>query len=164
MQSDEVNVAVISDAVSEGVMAMKLSTMSVPLAATENVCFAISASDSSFQLVPPFIEKVFTPNSYDRLCSFYHHLYPHVELIEIPRFFQCMKKVVMFGQPITSVMSVSEVSNVVMASWPGKGEDISASNRQRIGKIQYFLQHTVSCRVMGKVNTVEHILAFINWY
>ena len=160
MQSGEVNVADTSYAVCDGVRTMNLSTTSLPVQ-EENLCFALASKNSSCQFISPFTEKVFTPDSYKRLSSFYHQLYPKVHFAQIPRFFQCIKKVVMFGQPITSVLSASEVSNVVMAIW--SGHDFSVT-KKCIGQIQYFIQHTVSCIIMGKVEKFEHTLAFVKWY
>ena len=130
----------------------------------ENLVFAFDDASSACSLIPPFSEKVFAPECYKNLCFFYRHLYPeYANALEIPRFYERAKKSFMFRQPITSMLTTSEVSNVILAIWPSNGNCITNNTSKHVGQIQYFLKHSVSCNIKGKVKKFQHVLAYVQW-
>ena len=62
-----------------------------------------------------------------------------------------------------------KASSVIMAYWPGRGNDLDVHgidySRMRVGVVQYFFQHSVTMTLTAssEAHKLNHIFAYVAW-
>lgn len=142
--SADSQVCTLSSLVSDQVNIESLLTMS-------------SSPLTSFRSIPTFAtqlspihEIVFPSDTITLLRQLYSQLYPHFEVTYLSPFSKKCGRVNIGGDIFGSVLSgaSARTSSVIMAFWPGTGNDLSTIDylRMRVGIIQYYFNHSFELR------------------
>ena len=122
-------------------------------------------------LLPPLREQVFSFNECCQLKKIYSQLYPSATIAHMSHFYICCKQVTLGGDIIGSV-KCGNASSVIMAYWPGQGDDLSTINyasRMRVGVVQYYIKHTISLTYVystpeeSRTYHFDHVFARVAW-
>ena len=120
-------------------------------------------------LLPPLHEGVFSSEDLAELSLIYSQLYPDFEISHLSHFHTQCSRVTLGGEYIGSLKSRTDTSAVVMAYWPGRGDDLSLidySSRMRVGIVQHYIRHNVILHTdqeLVKGPQLEHVFAYVAW-
>ena len=124
-----------------GELVLKLACLSSPQLNTREMDFS---SSSIKNLVGPCTDKVLPNDIYTELCSIYSQLYPSFQLTFVSRSYVHSKRASIGGELLVA-SSINERLFTIAAYWPAIGTSITTFDQllKRIGKILYFLRHSV---------------------
>ena len=145
-----------------GEMVLKIIHLSSPCLNTD-MDFSSSSAES---LIGPCIDKVLPSDIYTELCSIYAQLYPSYQLTFVSRSYVHSKRASLGGELLVA-SPINERLSTVAAYWPGIGTSITTIDPilKRIGKILYFLKHTVKLIDTNKRQYKKtHIFCRVQWY
>ena len=118
-------------------------------------------------MIPPFSEQVLSYNECQGLNTIYSQLYPNQTVLHVPQFYTISRQVSLEGEVIGS-MKCGSASSVIMAYWPGRGNDLEVIDysRMRVGVIQYFFEHDVTITSSDSDHEpckMQHSFAHVAW-
>ena len=121
------------------------------------------------ELLPPLSEAIFC-TELQNLESIYKQLYPNHTVAYLSPFYQCCGRVTLAGDLFGSTRNAASAtsSSVVMAHWPGRGDDLSTIDytRMRVGIVQYYFKHhavqVVRCHHQRKTLNLYSLVSFGN--
>lgn len=108
-------------------------------------------------LIPPITEKVLPNVLYTQLCELYKQLYPQYKIVHSSRSYMYSRRASIGGEVLVSA-SFNRKLCVVAAYWAGRGSDTGDFNIgcKRIGRILYFLKHTISLTSRNLLGVPPH--------
>lgn len=138
-----------------------LDIASIPLIPFKNIT-------SHAVLLSPVHEAIFPSETVQQLHLIYRQLYPHHNIEYISPFFERSGRVTvacdLLGSVLNAASSIS--SSIVMAYWPGRGDDLSAIDysRMRVGVVQFYFKHSIVLYdEQQRKKNLEHIFACVYW-
>ena len=117
-------------------------------------------------LLPPLLEQVFSFNECCQLEKIYSQLYPSATIAHVTFLY-----LVTLGGDVIGSVKCGNASSVIMAYWPGQGDDLSTisyASRMRVGVVQY-IEHTISLTYVYSTPeesctyNVDHVFARVAW-
>lgn len=120
------------------------------------------------ELLPPFYESVFPAEALEQLEVIYKQLYTCSIVSFLSPFYHRCNRVRLAGDLIGSVQNAASAtsSSVIMAYWPGSGEDLANIDysRMRVGIVQYYFRHhAVICDQNNEKSTIDIEFAYVLW-
>ena len=105
------------------------------------------------------------PNDiYAELCTVYNQLYPSYQLTFISRSYTHSKRASVGGKLLVA-SSINETLSTVAAYWPGIGTSLTFDPLlKRIGKVMYFLKHSIKVMDASRELKKTHIFCRVLWY
>ena len=105
------------------------------------------------------------------LCNFYCQLHANAgkEIEYVSPFYKYYGRVSIGGDILGSLLNSKSArsSSVIAAYWPTYGSDLNNfdHSQRSIGKVQYYIQHTVTLKEMSSrtSNIVHFTLAYVHW-
>ena len=120
--------------------------------------FSISSVEN---LVGPCTNKVLPNDIYTELCTVDNQLYPSYQLTFVSRSYIHSKRASVGGELLVA-SSINETFSTVAAYWPGIGTFDPLL--KRIGKVLYFLKHSIKVMDADKELKKTHIFYTLLWY
>ena len=132
-----------------------------------NICYTPLCSIPSFEnsgivtLLPPLREEVFRFDDCCRLQKIYAQL---VIISHMSHSYISCKQVALGGDIIGSIKCGS-ASSVIMAYWPGQGDNLSNISYTSRKSVQHYIKHTVSMKYPTETvpRNYDHVLACVSW-
>ena len=129
------------------------------------------ADNDYIKLLGSGTEYVFTSLEMKDLCNFYCQLHANAgkEIEYVSPFYKYYGRVSIGGDILGSLLNSKSArsSSVIAAYWPTYGSDLNNfdHSQRSIGKVQYYIQHTVTLKEMSSrtSNIVHFTLAYVHW-
>ena len=112
------------------------------------------------------MEQVFSFNECCQLEKIYSQLYPSATIAHVTFLY-----LVTLGGDVIGSVKCGNASSVIMAYWPGQGDDLSTisyASRMRVGVVQY-IEHTISITYVYSTPeesctyNFDHVFARVAW-
>ena len=118
------------------------------------------------KLIHPVKEKVFESTLADQLLKLYSILYPQYQVEQFSHFYLKSKRASFCDEIFGSFQSISEKASIIMAYWPTVAGTINhqESLPLSVGRIQYFIEHSVRLTKDGLTTKENHYFAYVLWY
>ena len=131
------------------------------------ISIGISLVTDHEMLLPPVREKILNSKLADELLQLYNMLYPQHHVEHFSRFYQYSNRASLWDKVFGSFQSTTERSSVIAAYWPTVGNNVINHHDVlplSIGRIQFFLEHSVCLKKASETKKEMHYFAYVHWY